>query len=51
MLCSKCKKRDQKWIGKSAMESIGWRKMLDGWWCPFCTGIIEPLRRIFRRRR
>jgi hypothetical protein len=51
MLCTKCKKRDQKWIGKWAFELLGWRKMESGWWCPFCTGILEPLKRVFRRRR
>lgn len=47
MLCSKCRARQQKWLGVESMEVIGWRKMADGWWCPFCTGSLGNLFKIF----
>jgi hypothetical protein len=53
--CSKCRERSQSWKDKRGLamdefyEAIGWRKQTDGWWCPFCTGITGPLKKIFRR--
>lgn len=49
MLCSKCRERAQKWLGVKSMELIGWRKMEDGWWCPFCTGLTENLFKVFKK--
>jgi hypothetical protein len=49
IVCSKCKERSQKWLGTEDMEFIGWRKMKDGWWCPFCTGNLDNLNKIFKR--
>ena len=46
--CAKCG-RSQSWIGKEAIEFIGWRLMEAGWWCPFCTGHTANLKRIFEK--
>jgi len=49
--CAKCRKRSQTWLGADDMETIGWRKVGGRYWCPFCTGILGPLKRIFKQSR
>lgn len=44
--------REQKWLGRDAMEAIGWVQADDGAWrCPFCSGNEQKLRAVFDKPR
>jgi len=50
--CSQCSRQQtiKPGVTEEVVQSLGWKRTVDVWTCPFCAGNTEKLREIFDRQ-